>query len=228
MADSSGSGATGTPPGWYQDAQGSTRWWDGSSWTEQVQETGAKESSGNGNAITGAVSAITQAAEFPEGTVWSAIGKPISHIGAGRYHLDDRFLYFERSGLRTNAQQVPIADVLDVDVKQSLSQKARGVYSVNVHIQRPSGVEIVSMEDIPDGRTAQRVINDHAHAARLARTQVQNTVRYEGTHPAAPSASTLSAGSDDFMVKLKELAELKSAGLLSDEEFAAAKAKLLG
>lgn len=40
--------------------------------------------------------------------------------------------------------------------------------------------------------------------------------------PAAP------AGGDDLMSQLKELADLKSAGVLDDDEFAAAKAKLLG
>ena len=30
----------GPPPGWYMDAQGASRWWDGVSWTEHVQHTG--------------------------------------------------------------------------------------------------------------------------------------------------------------------------------------------
>jgi Short C-terminal domain len=42
---------------------------------------------------------------------------------------------------------------------------------------------------------------------------------------AAPAAAP--AGGDDFMAKLQQLSELKAAGVLSDEEFAAAKAKLL-
>jgi hemolysin activation/secretion protein len=42
--------------------------------------------------------------------------------------------------------------------------------------------------------------------------------------PAAPAAP---AG-DDMVAKLKQLADLKAAGVLSDEEFTAAKAKLLG
>jgi hypothetical protein len=43
----------------------------------------------------------------------------------------------------------------------------------------------------------------------------------------APAASEPAAGGDDVVAKLKELAELKSSGVLSDEEFEAAKAKLL-
>jgi hypothetical protein len=43
---------------------------------------------------------------------------------------------------------------------------------------------------------------------------------------AAPPPAAAPAG-DDLTTKLKELASLKEAGVLSDEEFAAAKAKLL-
>ncbi|MEV8213120.1 SHOCT domain-containing protein [Leifsonia sp. NPDC077715] len=42
--------------------------------------------------------------------------------------------------------------------------------------------------------------------------------------PAAPAA----AGGDDMMAQLQQLATLHSQGVLSDEEFTAAKAKLLG
>ncbi|MDN5803816.1 MAG: SHOCT domain-containing protein, partial [Microlunatus sp.] len=45
--------------------------------------------------------------------------------------------------------------------------------------------------------------------------------------PPAPAAAP-AAGGSDLMTQLKQLADLKSAGLLDDAEFAAAKAKLLG
>lgn len=44
----------------------------------------------------------------------------------------------------------------------------------------------------------------------------------------APAAAPATAGGDDLMAQLEKLAQLKAAGVLSDEEFAAAKAKLLG
>ena len=43
---------------------------------------------------------------------------------------------------------------------------------------------------------------------------------------AAPAAPT-PAAEDDMMAKLQKLADLKAAGILTDEEFAAAKAKIL-
>ena len=45
--------------------------------------------------------------------------------------------------------------------------------------------------------------------------------------PAAPAPAAPAAG-DDPMSQLSKLADLKAAGILSDEEFTAAKAKLLG
>jgi hypothetical protein len=44
---------------------------------------------------------------------------------------------------------------------------------------------------------------------------------------AAPAAPAAPAAGDDMMAKLQQLASLHTQGILSDEEFAAAKAKLL-
>ena len=46
--------------------------------------------------------------------------------------------------------------------------------------------------------------------------------------PAAPPAAASGAGSSDVIAQLQQLADLKAQGVLSDEEFANAKAKLLG
>jgi hypothetical protein len=45
--------------------------------------------------------------------------------------------------------------------------------------------------------------------------------------PVAPAAPAAAPAGDDLMAQLSKLADLKAAGVLSDEEFAAAKAKLL-
>lgn len=75
---------------------------------------------------------------------------------------------------------------------------------------------------------AQAVANEQAAKqatqAELAdlRTQVS---QLQAPAPAAPPAP---AASPDFMAQLQQLASMKEAGLLSDAEFAAAKARLLG
>jgi len=46
--------------------------------------------------------------------------------------------------------------------------------------------------------------------------------------PAAPAPAAAPAGEDSLIDQLKQLGELKSQGILTEEEFAAQKAKLLG
>jgi hypothetical protein len=57
MDDTPGNGGSGTPPGWYPDADGKPRWWDGSRWTDQQP---APDSTGN------AAAAPTQPGAEPE------------------------------------------------------------------------------------------------------------------------------------------------------------------
>lgn len=156
----------------------------------------------------------------------------------GRYRLTHEFLYFERGTLRTDAQQVPIVGVMDVDVKQSMTQKARGVGDVIVHIQRPTGIELVTMESIPQPRQAQQIINDTARRARHAAQERANTLRYTQAIPPAmyaaqPSPAAAQPTSDaresmqDPIEQLKKLGELRDAGILTAEEFDAKKAEIL-
>jgi hypothetical protein len=58
---------------------------------------------------------------------------------------------------------------------------------------------------------------------QMAAMQAQQAQQAMGG-AAAPAAG----GGDDMMAKLQQLASLHDSGVLSDEEFAAAKAKLLG
>lgn len=217
-------------PGWYP-VQGDPRlrWWDGSQWTEQFLEDP------QGEVAQGVAGRPAHGSHAPGDAIWSANGRPVTGIGAGRYWLTPHHLFFEKGALRTDSQQVPVSALLDVDVRQSMTQKARGVFTVLVHIQRGSGVEVVSMDDIPNGREAQRIINETAHNARLAIQRNQNTMRYEGQPPQFATAPTAAASSTsgsapaapDLMDQLRKLGELRDAGVLTEEEFAAKKADIL-
>jgi hypothetical protein len=63
---------------------------------------------------------------------------------------------------------------------------------------------------------------------RQAELQAQmQAAAQQAAAPPAPAAAPAAAQADDPVAKLKELAELKAAGVLTDEEFAAMKAKIL-
>ena len=63
--------------------------------------------------------------------------------------------------------------------------------------------------------------------AQMNAMQAQQAAPAPAAAPAAPAPAAPAAGGDDMMAQLSKLADLKAAGVLSDEEFAAAKAKLL-
>jgi len=64
--------------------------------------------------------------------------------------------------------------------------------------------------------------------AQLDAMQAQQAQQAAPPPPAAaPAAPAAAPAGDDLMAQLGKLADLKAAGVLSDEEFAAAKAKLL-
>ncbi|WP_260428310.1 SHOCT domain-containing protein [Micromonospora globispora] len=166
------------------------------------------------------------------GVLWAATGQPLTGIGAGRYRLTATMLYFERGVLSTNAQQVPIVNVADVDLRQSITQKARGVGNVMVKVQRPNGFELVVLEDIPEPRKAVAIINETAHAARLAQQDRMNTRHYSGLPAMAPSPQVTPAAPSapapvDPIAQLRQLGELRDAGILTEEEFTAKKAEIL-
>jgi Short C-terminal domain len=60
-----------------------------------------------------------------------------------------------------------------------------------------------------------------------AQVAAQMAAQQQAAPPPPPPAAA-PAGGDDTMAKLSQLADMKAQGILSDEEFAAAKAKLLG
>ena len=75
-------------------------------------------------------------------------------------------------------------------------------------------------------RQAERMApRDQAIAANRAEGYAQGYDNYAGGAPAAPAAPA--APQADLATQLRQLAELKDQGILTEEEFAAQKAKLL-
>jgi hypothetical protein len=79
--------------------------------------------------------------------------------------------------------------------------------------------------------TANAVSNRQAGRQQAAEDQAQQQATYDQQQQMAAmqqQQASAPAGPPDLATKLKQLADLNAAGALSDAEFAAAKAKLLG
>ena len=77
------------------------------------------------------------------------------------------------------------------------------------------------------GRTAVVAGTATAVSGRVARRQQGRWAEQEQQQAPAPAPAAAPAPQPDPMAKLKELGELHDSGVLTDEEFTAAKAKIL-
>lgn len=102
-----------------------------------------------------------------------------------------------------------------------------GVESPN--FKHPNEGDVVSLEYDPESKKVRFDMSDPAlqeKASRDARDAATHARYEEALQASQPSA--IPAASGDAVAELEELASLHRQGMLSDEEFAAAKAKLLG
>ena len=76
-------------------------------------------------------------------------------------------------------------------------------------------------------KTASRVANTEADRAAAKRADAQPPPAEPGA-PESMVASPAGSGPDDVIAQLKEFAQLRDSGVLTEEEFADQKAKLLG
>ena len=74
----------------------------------------------------------------------------------------------------------------------------------------------------------QAAYQDQQSQQQMADMQSQINQMNAQQQAAVPQQAPAPSGGDDTMAKLQQLADMKSQGLLSDQEFAAMKGKLLG
>ena len=72
-----------------------------------------------------------------------------------------------------------------------------------------------------------KVVSNRTQAKADAEREAQAAAAAPAAAPAAAAPAAVPAAGDDMVAQLQKLADLKAAGVLSDEEFAAAKAKVL-
>ena len=168
-----------------------------------------------------------------EQTIWEDQSQTLTAAatggrGAVKYRLTNLFLYIEKGILRRSAQQVPIADVGDIDVKASMTQKARGLGDLVIRVHRPNGDGVVTIKAIPRPLDVRRLINDMARPGQAALLRPASTHPYYGRRLAqSVSTAMRAAPAGDPIEQIGKVGVLRDAGIRSDVELTAKRADIL-
>ena len=71
-------------------------------------------------------------------------------------------------------------------------------------------------------------VSQHQYEKQLDQAEAAAYEQQQAAPAYAPAPAAAPAGGDDMIAKLRELAQLRDDGILTEEEFAAQKARLLG
>jgi len=170
--------------------------------------------------------------------LWEGETKDLTSAATGgkvvkkRYKITTEYIYEDAGILGSREEQIPLWAVRDIDVKQSIIQKARNVGDVVVRVEANdyTGKPIIILESIETPKEVRDLLNSHSKSARDLRLQQQQSVNYVSGAPVMQTSSPAPSApaAEDPIEKLMKLGELLKAGLLTQEEFDAQKAKLLG
>jgi len=170
-----------------------------------------------------------------EETLWEGEARSVATVASkgkivpGRYRLTTRHLVVSTGVARTTDEQIPLDRVQDVDVKQGLGQKVMGTADVVVYVTRSDGSrDSVVMSNLPDARNVRDLINDAAHDARLREQRLANARTYNAATPVVAQQDPSSSDSGDVLAQLRQLGELRDAGVITGEDFEQKKRELLG
>jgi hypothetical protein len=179
--------------------------------------------------------------------LWQGESKSLKSAASGgrltdcRYRVTRDAVHFEAGILSTKAEMVPLWTVVDADMVQSITQKARNVGDVRLRLDASAaryGQALVTLASIEEPRRVRDIILEQANIIRSEvldrRFERDIEMRHAGTASInianeAPDRVPVSPASGAPLVidQLKDLAALHEAGALTDEEYTAAKAKIL-
>jgi hypothetical protein len=120
----------------------------------------------------------------------------------------------------TMARTAVVAGTASAVIGHSQQKQAAGAQQAamaNENAQKAAAYDELQQQAAIDAQVQAQV------AAQLAAQQ-----QAAAAPPPPPPAAAPAAGGDDTIAQLQKLAELKTAGILTEEEFAAQKAKILG
>lgn len=146
----------------------------------------------------------------------------------GTYQVTSRHLVLSDGLLSSKTTQIPLYAVAKMEVKQSIVQKARGVGDVVFTLDEDqSGTAVFSSINNP--RELLNILTPLVKAARDRRSFGQGEVGAGAVATTIIGATgVVGSGQQDMISQLARLGQLRDTNLLTEEEFLAAKAKILG
>ena len=197
---------------------------------------------------------IEQAKNDPN-TLWFGESKNPTGISKAFYRLTNDRVWIDSGVLGVKSEHVPLWAVKDVDVRQSMLQRGKDIGDVVLWLEDPTlaadptGAMSFSGQTQAGAHTSGEVLLDNVEAPyalrdlllplvsearqkKMMERQSQfvhhmNPPGYAAAPPPPPATSAPSGGGADLASQLRELAQLRDDGILSEEEFQAQKARIL-
>lgn len=188
-------------------------------------------------------------------TLWHGESKTVGSGVTGakaRYRITQDRLWIESGLLGTTSEQVPLWSIRDVDVRQSVMNQSKDLGDLVLHLEDAaysvdpaarfsvSGMSggartgTVTLDNIEHPYQVYELLAPLISEAR-AKKLVERQTQYMHVNPGMAAMGAMGATAPpaaapavDVADQLRKLAALRDEGLLTDEEFAAQKAKLLG
>jgi hypothetical protein len=188
------------------------------------------------------------------GTLWFGESKNAATSAAGvskaRYRITKDRIWIESGLLGTRTESIPMWAVKDMDVRQAVWQRGNDVGDVVLNLEDPTygaSQDMFTMTGSPEsGTTTGQAVLDNIEspyvvldllAPLVSEARSKKTVERQSqyVHMMTPPAAAYgapppaaAAPQTDLVEQLRKLGELRDAGILTEEEFAGQKAKLLG
>jgi hypothetical protein len=178
-------------------------------------------------------------------------------VSKARYRITRDRVWIESGLLGTRTESVPLWAIKDMDVRQAVWQRGKDIGDVVLVLEDPAygaGQDMFSMSGNVEGTTTGQVVLDNVEGpyqvldilspliseARHKKT-IERQSQYLHVNPGMAAAGAAygapqppatpqppAAPQVDLVDQLRKLGELRDAGILTEEEFAAQKAKILG
>jgi len=181
-------------------------------------------------------------------TLWFGESKNPTGVAKARYRITKDRVWIESGVLGTRTESVPLWSVRDMDVRQAVWQRGKDIGDVVLNLEDPAygaNQDMFNLTGAPDsGTTSGQVVLDNVEgpyavhdllAPLVSEARHKKTIERQSSYvhmqppygaPVAPPAPA-APPQVDLADQLRKLGELRDAGILTDDEFAAQKAKLL-